>query len=161
MTEFQDTEDTESGSPEESAVIADMRKREKALQKENKKLSEQIAEVEVAAQTRRSEAVQELMNTLGLPGLAEDVSGWIEGDATREKVVEALQARSIPLPEGQDEQPEPEEDQKPSASSVGQQVADAAAGKDGRSLEERINATENQAELDALMEEAGLTHSHY
>jgi len=99
------------------------------------------------------------MNTLGLPGLSEDVSGWIEGDATREKVVEALQARGIPLPEGT-EQPKPEEVQKPSASSVGQQVADAAAGKDTRNLDEKLAQADSQEELNALMEEAALTRSH-
>ncbi len=138
-----------------------MRKSDKAKGKEIKRLQAIVDEVEAANQTRQSETVQEIMNVLGLPGLSDDVLGWIEGDATQEIVVEALKARDIPLPEGA-VQPEVKEDVKTvSASNVGQQVADAAAGADGRSLDERINATENQEELNELMTEAGLARSHF
>ena len=95
------------------------------------------------------------MNTLGFPSLVDDVLQWVEGDITEQSVAEALQGRGIPLAEGTD-QPIVEDSQAPSASSVGQRVADAAAGADSRSWDERIAATENPAELAALMEEAGL-----
>ena len=161
MEEFQDTEDTESFNLEESSTFTDLRKADKAKGKEIKRLQAIVDEVEAANQTRQSETVQEIMNVLGLPRLSDDVLGWIEGDATKENVVDALKARDIPLPEGAVQPEVVEEVKVPSASDVGQQVADAAAGADGRSLEERINDTKNQAELNDLMTEAGLARSHF
>jgi len=161
MEEFQDTEDAEAFNLEESSTFTDLRKADKAKGKEIKRLQAIVDEVEAANQTRQSETVQEIMNVLGLPGLSDDVLGWIEGDATQENVVEALKTRDIPLPEGAAQPEVVEEVKTPSASNVGQQVADAAAGVDGRSLEERINATENQEELNELMTEAGLARSHF
>lgn len=161
MEEFQDTEDTESFNLEESSTFTDLRKADKAKGKEIKRLQTIVDEVEAANQTRQSETVQEIMNVLGLPRLSDDVLGWIEGDATKENVVDALKARDIPLPEGAVQPEVVEEVKVPSASDVGQQVADAAAGADGRSLEERINDTKNQAELNELMTEAGLARSHF
>ena len=161
MEEFQDTEDTESFNLEESSTFTDLRKADKAKGKEIKRLQAIVDEVEAANQTRQSETVQEIMNVLGLPRLSDDVLGWIEGDATKENVVDALKARDIPLPEGAVQPEVVEEVKVPSASDVGQQVADAAAGADGRSLEERINDTKNQAELNELMTEAGLARSHF
>ena len=117
------------------------------------------AEWEVAAQTQRSEAAKEIVNALGLPGLTEDVLQWVEGDVTQETVIEALEARSIPLPEGTEVQPKPE-DSQPSASAVGQSVADAAAGADGRSLDDKLAGASSTAELAEIMEEAGLSRSH-
>lgn len=161
MEEFQDTEDTESFNLEESSTFTDLRKADKAKGKEIKRLQTIVDEVEAANQTRQSETVQEIMNVLGLPRLSDDVLGWIEGDATKENVVDALKARDIPLPEGAVQPEVVEEVKVPSASDVGQQVADAAAGVDGRSLEDRINDTKNQAELNELMTEAGLARSHF
>ncbi len=161
MEEFQDTEDAEAFNLEESSTFTDLRKADKAKGKEIKRLQAIVDEVEAANQTRQSDAVQEIMNVLGLPGLSDDVLGWIEGDATQENVVEALKARDIPLPEGAVKPEVVEEVKTVSASDVGQQVADAAAGADGRSLEDRIAATESQAELNELMTEAGLARSHF
>ncbi len=161
MEEFQDTEDAEEFNLEESSTFTDLRKADKAKGKEIKRLQAIVDEVEAANQTRQSETVQEIMNVLGLPGLSDDVLGWIGGEATQENVVDALKARDIPLPEGAVQPEVVEEVKAPSASTVGQQVADAAAGTDGRSLEERINATENQEELNELMTEAGLARSHF
>lgn len=161
MEEFQDTEDAEAFNLEESSTFTDLRKADKAKGKEIKRLQTIVDEVEAANQTRQSETVQEIMNVLGLPRLSDDVLGWIEGDATKENVVDALKARDIPLPEGAVQPEVVEEVKVPSASDVGQQVADAAAGVDGRSLEDRINDTKNQAELNELMTEAGLARSHF
>jgi len=160
MDEYQDPGNTDETDPTESALITDLRSRNRKLEKDVNDLRALQAEVEVAAQTQRSETAKGIMDTLGLSGLTEDMLQWVPGDITQEAVVEALEARSIPLPEGTVQQT-PVEKQTPSASTVGQQVADAAAGADGRSLAERINSAETQEELNALMEEAELTHNHY
>ena len=159
MDEYQDQDSTDELDSEESPILKELRSQNRRLEKKNAELQAMQAEAEVAAQTQRAEAAKETVNTLGLPGLAEDVLQWVEGDITVESVVGALEARSIPLPEGT-VQPEPEDGQTPSASSVGQAVADTAAGVDGRSFEDRLAATTTQAELAELMEEAGLVRSH-
>jgi len=159
MDEYQDQDSTDELDTEESPILTEIRNQNRALQKENAKLIALQAEVEVAAQTQRAETTKEIMNTLGLPGLVEDVLQWVQGDVTQEAVIGALESRSIPMPEGTERQI-PEEGQAPSASSVGQQVADAAAGVDKRSVEDRLNEAGNQTEIDAIMEEAGLIRSH-
>lgn len=159
MDEYQDQDSTDETDTEESPVLKELRNQNRALQKDNAKLTALQAEVEVAAQTQRSETAKEIVNTLGLPGLLEDVLQWVQGDITQEAVIGALASRDIPLPEGT-ESPKPEESPAPRASDVGQKVADSAAGVDGRSFDERMAATTNQAEVDALMEEEGLVRSH-
>ena len=160
MDEYQDQDSTDEGSPEESPVMSELRGNLRRLEKRNAELMALQAEVEVAAQTQRAETAKGIVNTLGLPGLVEDVLQWVPGDITQEAVIGALEARSIPLPEGTVQQT-PEDDQTPSASSVGQAVADTAAGVDGRSLEERIASAETPAELDAMMVEAELVRNHF
>lgn len=159
MDEYQDQDSTDELDSEESPVMTELRNQNRRLEKKYAELQVLQAEAELAAQTQRAEAAKEIVNTLGLPGLAEDVLQWVQGDITLENVVGAFEARSIPLPEGT-VHPIPEEDQTPSASSVGQLVADTAAGTDGRSFEDRLAATESQADIDALMAEEGLVRSH-
>jgi hypothetical protein len=159
MDEYQDQDSTDEADSEESPVMTELRNQNRRLEKKYAELQVMQAEAELAAQTQRAEAATGIVNTLGLPGLAEDVLQWVQGDITQEAVIGALEARSIPLPEGT-VQPTIQDDQTPSASSVGQAVADTAAGADGRSLYDRINTAESQAELDALMEEAELVRSH-
>jgi len=159
MDEYQDQDSTDELDSEESPVMTEIRNQNRRLEKENARLTALQAEAELAAQTQRGEAAKEIVNTLGLPGLEEDVLKWVQGDITLPGVIGALEVRGIPLPEGT-ERPILEEDQAPSASSVGQAVADTAAGVDGRSIEDRIAGAETKAELDALMEEAGLVRSH-
>jgi len=160
MEDVQDLESPEGQTPEESAIITELRSQARAKDKELAKLRTQQAEVETAAQTQRSEAAKSALDTLGFgEGLIPDVLNWVEGDMTRESVMAALEARAIPLPEGV-ERPKPDQDQAPTASDVGQRVADAAAGVDGRSLDERIASAESQAELNQIMEEADLAREH-
>lgn len=160
MSEYQDSQDTNDDESQDSPVMQDLRKKLKAQEKELKEFREAQAEAEAAAQTQRTETVQEIVNSFGLPGLAEDVSGWVEGAVTAETVKAALEARSIPLPTGDNVQPKPAEQPVVSASDVGQRVADAAGGVDKRSLDERIGSAESQSELNALMAEAELSRSH-
>lgn len=160
MEEYQNLDSTDEDSPEESPVLTEIRAQNRRLEKENARLQALQAEWELAAQTQRAEAAKDIMNGLTLPGLTEDVLQWVEGDISQEAVIAALQARSIPLPEGTEVQQTPDSEQVPSASSVGQQVADAAAGRDGRSLEDKLAAAESQAEIAAIMDEAALSRSH-
>lgn len=159
MDEYQDQDSTDELDAEESPVMRELRNQNRRLEKKNAEYQALQAEAELAAQTQRGEAAKEIVNTLGLPGLEEDVLQWVQGNITLEGVIGALEVRGIPLPEGT-ERPTTEESQAPSASSVGQAVADTAAGVDGRGIEERIANAETRAELDALMEEAELTRSH-
>lgn len=159
MDEYQDQDNTNELDADESPVMTELRNQNRRLEKKNAELAALQAEVEVAAQTQRAETAKGIMNTLSLPGLVEDVLQWVVGDISQETVIEALEARSIPLPEGTVQQT-PGDSQTPSASTVGQIVADTAAGVDGRSLEDRMANTESQTELAELMEEAGLVRSH-
>jgi hypothetical protein len=95
--------------------------------------------------------------------LADDVLNWVEGDITEDSVVEALKARSIPVPAGVEPVVESEPQDEPkigSVSNVGQRVADAASGRDGRDLEQRIADAQSADEVAELMAEAGLSRSH-
>ena len=158
MEEYQNLDDTETDESEDSPVLREVRNQKRALEKENEKLKASQAKWELAAQTQRAEAAEGLMNTFNLPGLTEDVLQWVEGDITQETVIAALEARSIPMPEGT-EQPKPDIIQ-PSASAVGQAVADSAAGVDGRSIDSKLAEAKNNAELAEIMDEAGLSRSH-
>jgi len=109
MSEGYDLDDTDDQDPEESPVIKELRSQLRAAAKEAEKLRKLQDEADVRTQSRRAEAAESAVNSLDLPGLKEDVLNWIEGDITPEKVIEALQARSIPLPE---ETARPESDSK-------------------------------------------------
>lgn len=163
MDEYQDSQDTDDDSSQDSPVITKLRKDNRLLEKELEQFRKAQEEAEAAAQQQRTETVQEIVNSLGFPGLAEDVSGWVEGAVTAETVQAALEARSIIKPDGDQPnvQPTPETKPAPSASDVGQRVADAAGGIDRRSLDERLAAAESAAEVESLMDEAKLVRKHY
>lgn len=161
MSEFQDTENTdETELEDESPVLREVRARERAAQKELATLRAKLEAVETAEQSKRQETAEDVMNRLGLPGLTEDVLKWVE-DVDEASIRSALEARSIPLPEWDGEQPEPEAKPSGSVSEIAQKVADSAAGRDTRSLDEKIVQAESPQELAKLMEEAGLTRSHH
>lgn len=163
MSDTYNYDDTDSDSPDDSPVIKELRAKARAEAKRVKELEARLAEVEAAAQTRRAEAAEQIMNALGFPGLKDDVLSWVEGDITESSVKSALQARSLTVPDTEvSEGTEPQADVQPqkSASAVGQRLADAAGGKDVRDLDTRIAQAGSQAELNALMAEAGLTRSH-
>lgn len=163
MSDTYDTVDTYEDDPEDSPVIRKLRAENRAKEKALKELQEWKDKVESAAQTRRAEAAKAAVNRLGLPGLADDVLNWVEGDITEDTVVEALKARSIPVPAGHEPVVESEPQDEPkigSVSNVGQRVADAASGRDGRDLEQRIADAQSAEEVAELMAEAGLTRSH-
>lgn len=165
MSDTYDTDDFDSDESENSPVIkklrAELRAKEKAIAEANAKLEQ----VEAAAQTKRAEAATNEVNRLGLPGLKDDVLGWIEGEVTPEKVIDALKARSIPVPEDieasvEGQRSDQRGERSDSASNVGQRVADAAGGQDQRDLETRIAQATSAKEIAELMAEAGLARSH-
>lgn len=163
MSEGHDADLTdEDESQEDSPVLKELRSQLRAQQKENEKLRTLQAEVEAQAQSARAEAAQETVNTLGMDGLVEDVLNWVEGEVTQEKVIAALQERNIPLPDGT-AQPEPDlvDETVENPSRIGQQVAAAAAGGAVKSVDERLAEATSQEEVNAIMEEAGLTRSHF
>lgn len=160
MSEGQDQDFTDQDElPEDSPVLKELRSQLRAAQKETEKLRALQAEVDARTQSARAESAQSAVNSLGMEGLVEDVLNWVEGDITPEKVIAALQARNIPLPDGT-EQPTPQPTETANPSTIGQQVADAAAGGAVRSIDERLSEAASQAEILSIMEEADLTRSH-
>lgn len=163
MSDTYDTDILDSDSPDDSPVIKEMRAKLRAEAKRAKELEARLSEVEAAAQTRRAEAAEQLMNALGFPGLKDDILNWVEGDITEQSVQAALQARSLVKLDTEQASggTEPKDDSKPkTASIVGQRVADAAGGQDRRDLDTRIAEAASESELRAIMAEAGLTRSH-
>lgn len=160
MSEDQDlgfTDDDET--QEDSPVLKELRSQLRAAQKETEKLRALQAEADARTQSMRAEAAQNAVNSLGMDGLVEDVLTWVEGDITPEKVIAALEARSIPLPDAV-ERPAPESSESPNPSEIGQRVADAASGGAVKSIDERLAEAGSSAEIRAIMEEAGLARSH-
>jgi len=163
MSEDYDTDDVYAEESDDSPIIRKLRAENRAKDKALKEATERLEKVESAAQTRREEAAKSIVNSLSLPGLQDDVLNWIEGEITEQSVIEALKARSIPVPEGitPPVDPEPTDDAPVvSASNVGQRVANAAGGGGQRTLEEEIASANSPEEIAAIMESAGLTRSH-
>ena len=163
MSEVHDTDSTDDvEDQEDSPIIKELRSQLRATQKEAEKLRALQAEEEAKAQSARATSATEIVNALGMEGLSEDVLNWVEGEITQEKVIGALQARNIPLPDGT-AQPEPvtANENVPNPSKIGQQVAQAAAGGAIKTVEERLAEATTQAEIKAIMEEAELTRIHF
>lgn len=159
MSEDQDSDFTDEQESEDSPIIKELRSQNRAKEKELEKFRSLQAEADTRTQSMRADAARDAVNSLGMDGLVEDVLNWVEGDITPEKVIEALQARSIPLPDDT-EQPRPEPTARPNPSKIGQQVADAAAGGAVKSIDERLAEADTGAEIAAIMDEAGLARSH-
>ena len=159
MSEGHDSDFTDEQETEDSPIIKELRSQNRAKEKELEKLRSLQAEADASTQSMRADAAKDAVNSLGMDGLVEDVLNWVEGTITPEKVIEALQARNIPLPDGT-EQPKPDPTAEPNPSKIGQQVADAAAGGAVKGIDERLAEANTGAEVAAIMEEAGLTRSH-
>lgn len=158
MSETHDIDGTfEEGSDQDSSVIKELRAQVKQLKAASAEKDKRLAEVEARETTKREQAAEDIVNSLGFPGLKDDVLGWVEGEITAAAVTEALKARSITVTEGEPLVTEQADDDAPvvSASNVGQRVADAAGGRDARSLEERLAAATTNEEIAAIMDEAG------
>lgn len=163
MSEAQNLDNIDPDFDEEdnSPVIKELRSQLRAKEKQLADLQAFREKVEADAQSRRDSTAEQIVNTLGIPGLKDDVLNWVEGDITEEAVKSILEAKSIPLPTQDGAQPTPNRTgSNAPVSEIAQQVADAAAGRDMRSLDERIANASSQAELNQLMKEAGLTQQH-
>ena len=148
----------EEGSDQDSPVIKELRSKLKQLSAAVTEKDKRLAEVEARESTKREEAAKEIVNALGFPGLKDDVLGWVEGEITETSVKEALKVRSLLAKdlEGDSGDVQADDDTSSvSASKVGQRVADAAGGKDQRSLTERLGEAKSNEEIEAIMDEAG------
>jgi hypothetical protein len=153
MDELDDFDGTESEGSDESPVIQKLREQLKGQKAELSELRTFKEEAEARAQQARADAAEAAVNTLGFPGLKDDVLGWVEGDVTAEAVQEALESRGLlgkaPEPQG--------EGQKVDPGKLGQQVAEAAQGIGSKSIEERLATATSVEEITAIMQEAGGT----
>lgn len=163
MSDAQVNEDTIDESGQDSPVIAELRKQLRDLQKERK---EDLKKLEVFAAEKaqaRSAQAKQFVDAAGFPNLStEIVLERIEGDVTAESVVAALNSIGLsPQAEAsQEAQPAPEPNPTVPASEMGQRVAAAAQGSPVKDVMSRLNEATSQAEIAAIMEEAGLTHSY-
>ncbi|MHC4278498.1 MAG: hypothetical protein ACYSTI_14455 [Planctomycetota bacterium] len=157
MANSDDLDSTEELSTDtESSVIQKLRKADAENKAELKELRAFREEAEAAAELAVATAVEGFVNTLGFPGLKDDVIGWVEGVPTLEDVTEALQTRGL-LPKEDATPPvvppDTQESVTPSTSKLGQSVADAALGDPVKGVDERLAAAENIGEIQAIMAE--------
>ncbi len=150
---------------EDSAPFRAMIARAEAAEAKLATIEQEAADAEHVAQQQRADAIESIVNDLDIPNLKDDLLRWVEGPITEESVDEALKAKGlnfvhqdvvpvIELP--QPEAPTPTTPLVP-VSKLGQQVADAASGQTAKDLNQQIAEAKNQAEVNALMEAAGLT----
>ena len=158
MAKSDDQEDTEEQSTDgESSVINAARKREATDKAELKELRAFKEDAEEAAELAVNLAAEGFVNTLGFPGLKEDVIGWVEGVPTLESVTEALQDRGILKEEDATDTPAvppvADEAPLPPTSKLSQDVADAATGGGVKDVDERLLAATSTEELNVIMGE--------
>jgi hypothetical protein len=157
MDELEGQEPQAETKDEQSALFKALRADHDAAMAELKELKAEKADAVAAAQQQRKDTAAEIVNTLGVPNLAEDVLNWVEGEITRTSVVNALEAKGLKVEGTPAPATEPEEApaEEPSASKLGQQVADAAQGAPAKELGNRIAEAQTPAELEAIMRESG------
>ncbi len=158
MAKSDDQEDTEEQSTDgESSVINAARKREATDKAELKELRAFKEDAEEAAELAVNLAAEGFVNTLGFPGLKEDVIGWVEGVPTLESVTEALQDRGIIKDEATETSAVPPVTETPAqpdtTSKLSQDVADAATGGGVKDVDERLLAATSTDELNQIMGE--------
>lgn len=158
MAKSDDSEETEDlSTDEDSSVIKGLRKQTDTDKTELKELRAFKEEAETAAELAAAMAAEGFVNTLGFPGLKDDVIGWVEGVPTLESVTEALQTRGLLKAEDATTPVVPPADAPApvteSTSKLGQAVAEAALGDPVKGVDERLNATENIGQVTAIMEE--------
>jgi hypothetical protein len=158
------TAGTEDGGDNE--LIRNLRAELAEAKSTNKELTEFKVNATEQAEAARSTAAEAIVNTLGFPGLKDDVLGWIEGDVTADAVTEALQARGLLgelLPEGEPPPGVENEGTPPptqSTSQLGQAVAEAAQGGPVKDSDARLAAATTVAEVNAVMSELGATRDY-
>jgi hypothetical protein len=151
----------ESGDGENSTTFSELRAQRDEAVKARKAAEAQLEEFASQATAAREASAQAIVDSLGLPGLKDDVLGWVEGDVTEEAVVAALKVRGIQPPGPADPAAVTDEDPTPaSMSELSQAVENAATGNAVVDVNERLNAADGDEELWAVADEAGITRSY-
>lgn len=163
-TDTTDVED-ESVSTEDSPVIRALRKQIKDLQAVTKNAPKrEDIEAAVRADLARETAIADLLIGLGHPkGMSAVVKGKMgDAEVTLEGVAEALQSLGYAVA-GEDEGAVGSGGETPEAHSdlvnvanLSAQVRATASGSNKESVEDRIAKAQSQAEVNAIMVEAGL-----
>jgi len=156
MANSDDSEETEELSTDtDSSVIKGLRKQTDDDKVELKELRAFKEEAEAAAELAVATAVEGFVNTLGFPGLKDDVIGWIEGVPTLQDVQEALQTRGLIKKDEATAPVVPTTDAPvtESTSKLGQAVAEAALGDPVKGVDERLNSAQSLGEVNAIMGE--------
>ena len=149
---------------EDSPIIQKLRKQVKDGQKELVELRKAKEESDARETQSRADRAKQYMDAAGYPTL--DVSILTEritGDVTADAVNTALKAIGLqPRVEGgQEAEPAaPAPAPRVPASEMGQRVAEVASGSPVKDIDSRLAAAVSQAEIVAIMAEAGLTASH-
>lgn len=159
MSDVQDTDTTSTDDPNESPVIRALRAELRSAQKELADATKRASEAETKHQSLREEAAEGIVEAFGLPGLKEDVLRWVEGPITQDSVATALKTRGINVTDPSGQQV-PSAPATPSASTIGQQVAQAATGGAIKDLDEQLLEAKNRSEVRAMMEASGITRDH-
>lgn len=170
MTNEQQTETTnaegESGS-EDSPVFRELRKKFEETQKENKALTEKLAnqEAEIRATLERDNAISSELGRLGYPsGILDVVKDKLgESEVNTQSVVEALKGIGFEVsetdPTSEDTQEEAVSEQHANLANVtglSAQVADAAKGR----TQVDVSQAETPEQIVEMMQKQGLLQSH-
>ena len=165
MSDSQVKEGTES-TEGESAVLSNIRKENRDLQKQLKVAVEKLETVsEQVAETRSAQAKQHV-EAAGYEGFdVTIVLDRIEGEVTEDSVTKALQAMGLGVTETvedgkTEDDAKGETDDGPSAPGIGQRVAQAAKGSGDKSFEAELGNTKSAEDVAELMESHGATTSY-
>jgi hypothetical protein len=169
LTQEQHTEemDTTDESTEDSPVIKALRKQVADLTKAAKSApSRDSVEAEIREELARESAISEQLVALGHPaGMSAILKGTLgDAEVTRESVAEALQGigYQVEVDETAEQSDDPESSSQAAdlakVTGLSAQVRSAANGLDpNASLSKDIAGAKTPAELNAVMEKAGLT----
>lgn len=162
MGQPNDLDGTDEQGLEDNALVRNLRADVAQAKSELKELRQYKAEAAEREQLSRKEAATAAVNTLGLPGLADDVLNWIEGSITAEAVAAVLKVKGIPMPTVVPETapqgaPIPE---VLSASKLGQAVASLAQGGGTKSVDQQLAEATNSTEIEAIMAGLGATRDY-
>ena len=154
----QETEKQE-GQEDESGVIKALRQQVKDLQSElkNRPDSPDIDAL-VSERVQRRDAARDVLVSQGYsPKMTDLVLKNLDGDVTEENVTSFLDSIGLEAQSGEPEQKKPEPRPVSSVADLASQVASASAkDKVGDQTLKALNEAKNQAEIDALMRQAGL-----
>lgn len=166
MTELADTDsdDMETVEDQESSVVQTLRAKLKEAEKRLKDAEGQrdSALDEARAQVARESQAYQVVSDLGYPKLAPVVLDRLDGEITAEAVATLLAELGLEAEgsgESNDESAESSAERVEKVANLGQQVADAARGQKGGTLEQKLDKARSPAEVAQIMADAGLAQS--